>query len=103
HMERTSKGRKLAELREDLYFSAAITASKMGTERTSEALSRVEKFKGALNNLLDLRLSKLVSAAINLDVKQASEVSKILEEVVLYRLLKKVLELWRDSVLKYVK
>lgn len=103
HMERTSKGRKLAELREDLYFSAAMTASKMSAEKTSEGLSRVEKFKGALNNLLDLRLSKLVSAAINLDVKQASEVSKILEEVVLYKLLKRVLELWRDSVLNYVK
>ncbi|MEM1622611.1 MAG: hypothetical protein QXE75_05995 [Sulfolobales archaeon] len=102
HMERTSKGRKLAELREDLYFSAAMTASKMSAEKTSEALPKAEKFRGVLNSLLDLRLSKLVNAAINLDVKQASEVSKILEEIVLYKLLKKVLELWRDSVLRYV-
>lgn len=103
HMERTSKGSRLADVREDLYFSAGITVSRFNREKTAETLSKVEKFKGTLNSLVDLRLSKLANAAVNLDVKQASEVSKILEEMILYRLLKKVLESWRDSVLKYAK
>lgn len=103
HMERTSRGGKLADVREDFYFSAEVAISRLSREETSEALSKAEKFKGALSNLVDLRLNKLVNAALNLDTRQLSEVSRILEEITLYRLLKKILESWRSSVLKYVK
>jgi hypothetical protein len=62
----------------------------------------VERLKGTLVNLLDLRTIKVVNAALNLDVRQPSDVSKVLEEMVLYKSLKEVLESWKNSVLKYV-
>lgn len=103
HMERTSKGGKLADIREDLYFSAEMAVARLSEEKATDMLAKVEKFRGTLNNLVDLRMSKIVSAAVNLEARQASDVSKIVEEMVLYRVLRKLLESWRSSVLKYGK
>lgn len=102
HIERTSKGGKLADIREDVYFLAGLIIAKLSRDKSVESVSKVEKLKGVVTNILDLRLNKVVNAALNLDLKQASEVSKILEEVVLYRILKRVLDSWKESVVRYV-
>ncbi len=101
HMERMSRGGKLVDVREDLYLSAGMSIRKLGGERAPDSSSSTEKLKKALINLLDLRLGKLMSAALYLETRHASEVSNVLEEMVLYALLRKVIKSWRDSVLGY--
>lgn len=103
HMERSTGGNRLADVREDMYFSAGLMLSRIGKGVDVSELARVEKLKGTLINLLDLRMRKIVNAALNLDVRQPSDISKILEEIILFKSLKEVLESWRKSVLKYVK
>ncbi len=101
HMERTSKGGKLVDVREDLYLSAGMTIRKLGEEKTPDSLSAAERLKRVLSNMLDLRLGKLMSAALYLEARHVSEVSNVLEEMVLYTLLRRVIRSWRDSVLRY--
>jgi len=103
HMERSTRGNRLADVREDVYFSAGLALARLDREKGVSELAKVERLKGTLVNLLDLRTIKVVNAALNLDVRQPSDVSKVLEEMVLYKSLKEVLESWKNSVLKYVK
>ncbi|MCS7099683.1 MAG: hypothetical protein RMH84_02930 [Sulfolobales archaeon] len=103
HMERISRGGKPADIREDIYFLAELTIYRLSHGKNAETALRVEKLKRAIANMLDSRLSKVVNAALNLDLKQASDVSKALEEVLLFRILKRVLNSWRESVVRYVK
>ncbi len=103
HMERSTRGNILADVREDIYFSAGLMLSRLSKEADVAELARVEKLRGALVNLLDLRTIKIVNAALNLDVRQPSDISKILEEIVLFKSLKEVLNSWKNSVLRYVK
>jgi hypothetical protein len=100
-LERGSKGGKLAEVREDLYLVAGLTLGRLYGEGSGESLVRADRMKSVLANLLDIRVGKLVNAVVSVGDKQPSEITPVLEEMLLFKFLRRALEVWRSSVLGY--
>lgn len=100
-LERGSKGGKLAEIREDVYLVAGLALGRLYREGSGESLVRADRMRSVLANLLDMRLGKLVNAVVSVGDKQPSEVTSVLEEMLLFKFLRKALEVWRSSVLGY--
>jgi len=100
-LERGSKGGKLAEVREDVYLVAGLALGRLYREGSGESLVRADRMRSVLANLLDMRLGKLVNAVVSVGDRQPSEVTSVLEEMLLFKFLRRALEAWRSSVLGY--
>jgi len=100
-LERGSKGGKLAEVREDVYLAAGLALGKLYREGSGESLVKADRMKSVLANLLEMRLGKLVNAVISVGDKQPSEITSVLEEMLLFKLLRRALEVWKSSVVGY--